>query len=764
AHLEIANAIGIDPEELGISTTSRTYFNAIDRRQSRINDVLSPFMAAITQRLSMGDVTKRGYRVAFDLDDYMRADPLTRWQVYKIGRELDVITPEEIRSEERMGPMPAGAERTPPPADEDTADEQDQSEQDQTEQVDATGDRAAVTFDRPSGLTLDAEVVEFTVDRPTRVIEGLALPYGKTATKFGQQFRFERGSLRWSDPGRVKLLRDHDFRQAIGRAEQLTDTPSGLRVRFKVARGEEGDRALALAEDGVLDGMSVGVDFDLAVDTVPDPKSKSTVLVRRADLREVSLTAVPAFDDARVSKVRAARNEGNPGMPEEHEPTEAQTTPPAAGGIQLNQDQVKTLLTRPGALEALVRPQQAPKEPAAPPGALTLTADQLDTLIKSGGLGTLLGVPQLTPAPQREAEQERRQTVNPVRRVTASTSVNEAMPYRFDRKGNLTRGAQHDFSTDLIAGSRGDGEAMERAQAFVRAQFADVMAAFDVDTTDVTALNPNRQRPDLYVDQREFQYPIWSAINKGTLQDATPFIVPKFNTASGLVSNHTQGTEPTPGAFTATSQTITPSAVSGKVEITREAWDAGGNPQLSNIIWRQMVRAWFEALDASAVALLDSLTPTGITLTTAAVDDALVGELEAALAALHYVRGGFRMRDFAVQIDLYKRLVDAKDADGRKLLPILGPVNANGTTASDFGAVMIGGLKGIPAWALAASGTVAASSYLFDREDVHGWATAPNRLQFEYRVAYVDVAIWGYKATACTDTTGVREVIYDPAA
>jgi Phage portal protein len=765
AGLDIANELGIDPEELGISTTSRTYANAVDRRRDRINDVLSPYMRALTDRLSMGDVTRRGQTVALDLDDYLRADPLTRWQVYEIGRRLGVVGKQEIRDEERLGPMPADAAPDPEPV---------ARKESEVDNVDASS-RPSLTFaDDGSGLQFaDVPVTGFKVDRQRRIIEGLALPYGRTAEKYGVKFRFLKGSLKWSEPTRVKLNLHHEVRQTVG--YDIRDTAAGLFMRFKVVRGAEGDKALQDAEDKILDGLSVGVAFDASNDAEMD--NQGVMLVRRADLRHVALTPEPAFDDARVTKVSASRTEGST-MEEcatcgqRHAPGVAcpdpqpQNQPPAQNGLTLNQDQITALLARPGALDAIAqaaRPQPAPQAP--PAGALTLSAEQVDSLIKSGGLGVLLGVPQLTPAPrQRQGEHDGDsdgpRLVDPTRR-RAATFVSEPLPYRFDRKGNLTKGS-HDFSTDLVNGSRGDGEALARAQSFVAAQFKDVMAEFDVDTADVTALNPNRQRPDMYVDQKEYQYPVWSAINKGTLQDATPFTLPKFNSASGLVANHTQGVEPTPGAFTATSQTITPTAVSGKVEITREAWEQGGNPQLSGIVWRQMQRAWFEALEASAVALLDSLTPTAITLTTAATGSTLVGELEAALAALHYVRGGFRMRDFPVQVDLYKRLVDAKDADGRKLLPILSPSNADGTTASDFGAVMIGGLRGIPAWALAASGAVAASSYLFDREDVHGWATAPNRLQFEYRVAYVDVAIWGYKATANTDLTGVREVIYDP--
>lgn len=781
AGLKLANALGVDPEELGISTTSRTYSNAVDRRRDRINDVLSPYMRAITDRLSMGDVTRRGQRVMWDLDDYMRANPTERWANYRTGWEIGALTVEEIRADENRPPLPS-TDPQPAPAGEE-GDDANQGDEDQAD-VTATAARPAWTLDQDGAMHFaDVPLAQFNVDRQRRVIEGLALPYGVVGSKYGLKFRFMKGALKWSAAARVKLLRDHDMGQPLGKATSLSDTSSGLRVRFSVARGAEGDRALELAEDGVLDGLSVGVDFDVSSDTEIDPNDDSVMLVRRADLREVSLTAMPLYDDARVSKVAASRNGG--GTVEEcatcgqrHAPSEAcPTNQPSnnqddqqqgqqQSGLNLNQDQLQALLSRPGALQALVQAQTPPQQPAAPAGALQLSAEQVDALIRSGGMATLLGMPQLTPAPQQQRQDpEPRQIVNPNRgRIQA---VNEPLPYRFDRKGNLTRGEKYDFSTDLINGSRGDGEALERAQKFVRAQFPDNAAdaarmQFATDQADVAALNPDRQRPDLYVDQKEFMYPIWDAVNKGTIPDATPFVLPKFASASGLVADHTEGTEPTAGTFTATSQTITPTPVSGKVEITREAWEQGGNPQLSGIIWRQMLRAWFEALEAASVSHLDGLTPTQITLTTAAADDALVGELEAALAALHFVRGGFRMRDFPIQIDLYSKLVAAVDADGRKLLPILGPVNANGTTESFFGAVLIGGLRGIPAWALAASGSVAASSYLFDRNDVHGWASAPQRLQFEYRVAYVDVAIWGYKALATTDVTGVREVVYDP--
>ncbi|WP_203706660.1 HK97 family phage prohead protease, partial [Asanoa iriomotensis] len=111
-------------------------------------------------------------------------------------------------------------------------------------------------------------VAGFAVDSAARTIEGIAMPYGQTANKYGIQFRFAPGSIKWGDVNRVKLLRDHDIAKPVGKALTLTDTAEGLSVRFRVARGPAGDEALQLAEDGVLDGLSVGVDFGETDSTV----------------------------------------------------------------------------------------------------------------------------------------------------------------------------------------------------------------------------------------------------------------------------------------------------------------------------------------------------------------------------------------------------------------------------------------------------------------------------------------------------------------
>jgi phage head maturation protease len=797
ATLDIANAMGLDPEELGVSTTSRTYANAVDRRRDRLNDVLAPYMRAVTDRLSMPDVTHQWDRVIFDLDDYMKSNPTEQLAVHKGYKDMGVLLPEEIRHDIGRPPLPKQPKPAPAPdpvAEAEAIAREAAGGQDPEETMNNSRTTlqftAAATETRPGAVTgtrvmqLDAVAVDFRVEKETRTVWGLAIPYGQIVSKYGMKFRFMAGSIEWTTPvSRVKFLIDH--MDAVGYALNLTQKKAGVEGKYKLGRSQAATDVLMDAEDGVYDGLSAGVEFDLDKDALYNSTDECWDIYR-ATMSETSITAMPAFDDARITRVVATQERGTsmedcavcgtrhapgaacasrpqPNTPPANVPADQNTAP--APALQLSAEQLHALVAQPGVLAALAG-IPAPQQPAPQPAGFTLTAEQIGALAQQGHLQALLGIG----VPAQQAQQpEPRPVVNPGRPV-AMTATTEEAPYRFDRHGNLHRG-KFDFSTDVIQGLvHGDHQGLKRAETFMADYFKRVeqsrmgsVSAQFVSQADAATLNPNVQRPDLYVDQKDFEYPIWNAINKGTIDDATPFVLPKFSSSSGLVGAHTENVEPTAGTFVATSQTITPTPVSGKVLIGREAWDQGGNPQLSALIWNQMVRGWYEALEASAVTMLEALAPTTLTITTAAADSVLEASLTNQLAPLQFVRGGFRMRDFFIQVDLYKALVAAKDGNGRKLFPVLGATNATGTTAEFFSALMVAGLVGRPAWALAATSANSANSFLFDRADVSGWATPPQRLTFEnISIAQIHLGIWGYKALANTDLTGVRKVAYDP--
>lgn len=544
----------------------------------------------------------------------------------------------------------------------------------------------ALTFRTEDGpeIRLDApqNAEAFSVDVEKRTIKGLAVPYGVVGISNGRKFQFSKGSLTFADVRRVKLWVQHKPDKAVGVATRLDDRDDGMYVEFSVARGEEGDRILELAEDGVLDGLSIGLarggKFQLQGDVNHAVK---------VPLMEISLTPAPSFDDARVHAVAAS----------------------AAGGD--GQVDVAELFE----------------------GMSTMISKAL----VQGFSGLDMHNPQAGNGPERVS-------------ATDGLQVEEPSPYRFD--GTT---AEHSFVADLRDAQQGDSEARQRIE-----EFTAELERFAVTTGNVSSLNPTRNRPDLYVPNLQYSRPLWELVSTGVVEDKTPFTVPKFASASGLVGAHTEGVEPTPGAFTATVQTITPAPKSGKIEINREVWDQGGSPQADQIIWGEMLNGWYESLEVMLATLLGTSATTELNLASA-VDSALVDALTGYFAGLQFVRGGNRFTQFAADGNLFPALVQAKDSAGRKLLPILGPSNAQGTTDGSFDRVALGNQNIRAAWALGTGNDK--KSYNFVKSSVWAWASTPKRFTFEYQVKSIDMAIWGYGASAILRDSDVKPVDYTTA-
>ncbi len=105
AVLEIARVAGVDPEELGVSTTSRTYSSDWSRRKSFLDFTLGASLTADAARPLLPDVTPRGYEPVIDLDGVLRSDPLARYTAYNAGLEAGAITPPEVRIAEGKRPI-----------------------------------------------------------------------------------------------------------------------------------------------------------------------------------------------------------------------------------------------------------------------------------------------------------------------------------------------------------------------------------------------------------------------------------------------------------------------------------------------------------------------------------------------------------------------------------------------------------------------------------------------------------------------------------
>jgi HK97 family phage prohead protease len=161
----------------------------------------------------------------------------------------------------------------------------------------------------PTQITVDAAAAD---DKPSRSISGVAVTYDETATvNDGTKVRFLQGSLPVTgrDP---KLYMQHDSNQIVGKVVERVDTPQGMMFTAKISATRLGDEALTLANDGVIDAVSVGV-----TPTKFSYDEEGVMIVESATWSELSLVSEGAFSGAVITEVAAsAPDEVAEGIPE----------------------------------------------------------------------------------------------------------------------------------------------------------------------------------------------------------------------------------------------------------------------------------------------------------------------------------------------------------------------------------------------------------------------------------------------------------------
>ena len=101
---EIARMCNIPAWYLNAESASATYSSVTQERRSLIDFSLRPYMSCVEERLSMNDLTPRGQTVRFDLDDYLRGNPLEQIEVLTKMLDAGLISVEEAREEMDLAP------------------------------------------------------------------------------------------------------------------------------------------------------------------------------------------------------------------------------------------------------------------------------------------------------------------------------------------------------------------------------------------------------------------------------------------------------------------------------------------------------------------------------------------------------------------------------------------------------------------------------------------------------------------------------------
>jgi HK97 family phage prohead protease len=141
-------------------------------------------------------------------------------------------------------------------------------------------------------------------DTERRIIAGKIVPFEEVGNTSVGKVVFAKGSIQIGDAGKIKMLMQHRPEKPIGRMQSnYKETEDGIYASFKISSSMQGQDALILAQEQLVDGLSVGVDVNKSI------QKKDYLYVTSAILKEVSLVESPAFSAAQVTKVAASESE-----------------------------------------------------------------------------------------------------------------------------------------------------------------------------------------------------------------------------------------------------------------------------------------------------------------------------------------------------------------------------------------------------------------------------------------------------------------------
>ena len=159
-------------------------------------------------------------------------------------------------------------------------------------------------------------------------ISGIAVPYGVDATvSDGTTVRVLEGALP-VDGKAPRLFMNHDATSAIGLVVSRESTSAGMLFTAKISDTVQGNEAMTLMKDGVLDSVSIGITpTSFAYD------ENGVMEIKAALWTELSVVAVPAFAGAQIIEIAASIPQDEPEISTiETEPTQetetmSETTP-----------------------------------------------------------------------------------------------------------------------------------------------------------------------------------------------------------------------------------------------------------------------------------------------------------------------------------------------------------------------------------------------------------------------------------------------------
>lgn len=150
--------------------------------------------------------------------------------------------------------------------------------------------------------------LEIKADPATGVFEGYASTFGGDPDAYGDVIVAGAFTDTLADHKAAgtspKMLWQHDPHQPIGKWPDMSEDTKGLHVRGRLTKGvRQADEALALMQDGAVDGLSIGY----RIKKYSKDEDAGVWFLEKIDLHEISVVTIGANPSARVNSVKAAR-------------------------------------------------------------------------------------------------------------------------------------------------------------------------------------------------------------------------------------------------------------------------------------------------------------------------------------------------------------------------------------------------------------------------------------------------------------------------
>ena len=472
-------------------------------------------------------------------------------------------------------------------------------------------------------------------DAQRRIISGKIVPFGTPGNTSAGSVIFERGSIQVPNVSKIKLLAQHEQTASgvIGRAQSIHEAEDGMYATFKVSASRDGENFLIKAAEGLLDGLSVGVEVIASKE-----RKDGTLVVTASRLNEVSLVETPAFDAARVSSVAAQAGEDADDAAE-------------AALEDMEDEQIQKISD---AVEALKVIQETEK-----------ALEESETQTESEA-----SVSENTAAATTEAAAAE----------ASHTKINAAAPYAAattaPRHGITSMGR---YIEHKLRASQGDEDSRQWIAAAEDPKV--VQAAADSISTN-PAFNPITYLRE-FVSNTNFPAAARDAVSRGVLPTSgmtfqVPSLITPTNDAPTVAVTSEAGT-PSNTGMTSQYLTGTVSKYAGQQTITLELLERS-NPVFFDELSKQMELAYLKSIDA---AILSGLVSQGTTGTkNYSADSAGIIDYVSTESPLTYSGTSYFAKNFLAGTGMWTALLGATDTTGRPIYNAQPQTyNAAGTSA-----------------------------------------------------------------------------------